>query len=313
MVGMHGSKAANHAVQDSDLLICIGARFDDRVTGKLDSFAPGAHVIHIDIDPAEISKLRDANVSLPGEIAPVLRYLGNLAALDFTEWRAHCRELADSSRFDYDYPGDDIFAPSLLRTMSLQFARHFGKSPVISCDVGQHQMWVAQHCNFDTPEKHLTSAGLGTMGYGLPAAIGAQLAHPDDPVVVVSGDGSIMMNIQELCTLKRYALPVKIILLDNSCLGLVRQWQELFFDQRFSEVDLSDNPDFAAVARSFGLPAMTIAKAVEVPAGLEFLQSTPGPCLLHVKIDPRANVWPLVPPGHSNESMLHRPALEEKP
>ncbi|MDX1557199.1 MAG: thiamine pyrophosphate-dependent enzyme, partial [Xanthomonadales bacterium] len=310
MIGMHGSKAANHAAQEADVLICIGARFDDRVTGKLDEFAPRARVVHIDIDPAEISKLRHADVSLPGEIAPALRYLSKLPPMQATEWLDHCRQMARDDRFDYDYPGEDIFAPALLREMSLQFARHFGRPPVISCDVGQHQMWVAQHCHLEAPEKHLSSAGLGTMGFGLPAAIGAQVASPDDPVVVVSGDGSIMMNIQELCTLGRYDLPVKIIVLDNSCLGLVRQWQELFHDERFSEVDLSDNPDFALVARSFGIESMSIERASEVASGLEFLQSTSGPCLLHVKIDPRANVWPLVPPGKGNQDMLHAPDQE---
>jgi acetolactate synthase-1/2/3 large subunit len=307
MIGMHGSKAANFAAQSADLLICIGARFDDRVTGKLDEFAPNADVIHIDIDPAEISKLRHANVSLPGEIGPVLRYLRDQPALQVRDWQSECRELLAANSFDYGYPGEDIFAPALLRRMSEETAAHFGRSPVISCDVGQHQMWVAQHCHLDDAENHLSSAGLGTMGYGLPAAIGAQVAKPGTPVVVVSGDGSIMMNIQELATLKRYQLPVKIIVLDNACLGLVRQWQELFFEERFSEVDLSDNPDFSAVAQSFGIPAMSIERASEVDAGLDFLNNSEGPCLLHVRIDPRANVWPLVPPGKSNEAMMHGP------
>ncbi len=310
MVGMHGSKAANLAVQEADLLICIGARFDDRVTGKLDEFAPRARVIHIDIDPAEISKLRHADVSLPGEIAPALRFLANLPSLETGDWVTHCSDLRKSSRQNYNYPGEDIFAPALLNAMSTQLRSDDDQPPIISCDVGQHQMWVAQHCHLEIPEKHLSSSGLGTMGFGLPAAIGAQMANPDEEVVVVSGDGSIMMNIQELCTLKRYNLPVRIILLDNSCLGLVRQWQELFFEERFSEVDLSDNPDFAEVARSFGITAMTIEKASEVEAGLEFLKSASGPCLLHVKIDPRANVWPLVPPGKSNEDMLHESLKE---
>lgn len=312
MIGMHGSKAANLAAQRADLLICIGARFDDRVTGKLEEFAPKADVIHIDIDPAEISKLRHANISLPGEIAPVLRYLTDQPALSVEEWRAECHETREADRFDYNYPGDDIFAPALLKRMSEETARHFGQAPVISCDVGQHQMWVAQHCQLDDPEKHLTSAGLGTMGYGLPAAIGAQFARPDTPVVVVSGDGSIMMNLQELATLKRYDLPVKIIVLDNACLGLVRQWQELFFEERFSEVDLCDNPDFASVAHSFGIPAMRIERADQVAEGLKFLNNSDGPCFLHVRIDPRHNVWPLVPPGSSNEAMMHRHPKEAR-
>jgi acetolactate synthase-1/2/3 large subunit len=300
MVGMHGSRAANLAVQDCDLLICMGARFDDRVTGKLDEFAPHARVIHIDIDPAEISKLRRANVSLPGEIKPVIEALTDMPAPETGQWRAACMENKRKHQFRYDYPGDDIYAPLLLKELSVNFET----DPYICCDVGQHQMWVAQHCAFSSPEKHLSSAGLGTMGYGLPAAIGACLAHPGSPVVVVSGDGSIMMNIQELATLKRYDLPVKIVVLDNSSLGLVRQWQELFFDGRYSEIDLSDNPDFSAVAAGFGISGMTIEKATEIESGLDFLRRTQGPCLLHVKIDRKHNVWPLVPPGHSNEIML---------
>jgi acetolactate synthase-1/2/3 large subunit len=290
MIGMHGTRAA----------------FDDRVTGKLDEFAPNARVLHIDIDPAEISKLRNADVSLPGEIAPVMRHLTDLPAIGFPQWLSHCQSMVKDCQFDYGYPGDDIFAPLFLRRMGDEVTRHAGRAPVISCDVGQHQMWVAQHCPFDSPEHHLSSSGLGTMGFGLPAAIGAQIACPDQPVVVVSGDGSIMMNLQELATLKRYDLPVRIIVLDNACLGMVRQWQELFFDERFSEVDLSDNPDFAAVARSFGLTAMTIRKADEIDAGIEFLKTTTGPCLLHVRIDPRANVWPLVPPGKGNHEMMEK-------
>lgn len=312
MIGMHGSKPANHAAQECDLLLCIGARFDDRVTGKLDSFAPKARVIHIDIDPAEISKLREADVSLPGEIAPALRFLTEQSPLEIDHWRNHCEALLEASQFDYGYPGEDIFAPGLLRQISQRFAERSGGKAIISCDVGQHQMWVAQHCLLTAPEHHLSSAGLGTMGYGLPAGIGAQFASPDAPVLVVSGDGSIMMNIQELCTLKRYGLPVKIVLLDNSCLGLVRQWQQLFFEERFSEVDLSDNPDFAQVARSFGIEAKSIERAAEIEEGIAFLESTKGPCLLHVKIDPRANVWPLVPPGQSNEAMIEGCELEEQ-
>lgn len=300
MVGMHGSRASNLAVQECDLLICVGARFDDRVTGKLDEFAPHAEVIHIDIDPAEISKLRPANVALPGEIKPLIRALTKMPASKTHEWLASCMENKRKHQDRYDYPGEDIYAPLLLKKLSTNFVT----DPYICCDVGQHQMWVAQHCEFNRPDRHLSSAGLGTMGYGLPAAIGACLADPGIPVVVVSGDGSIMMNIQELATLKRYDLPVKIVVLDNLSLGLVRQWQELFFDGRYSEIDLSDNPDFSAVAAGFGIAGMTIDKATEIESGLNFLRQTQGPCLLHVQIDRRHNVWPLVPPGQSNEIML---------
>ena len=174
----------------------------------------------------------------------------------------------------------------------------------MACDVGQHQMWVAQHWRMDNPRKHLTSGALGAMGFGLPAAMGSQEALPGAQVVCVSGDGSIMMNIQELATLKRYRLPVKIVLLDNQALGMVRQWQELFFDKRYSEIDLSDNPDFVALAQAFGIEALHVERAADVDAALQALLDAEGPALLHVAIDTAANVWPLVPPNHNNAQML---------
>jgi acetolactate synthase-1/2/3 large subunit len=174
----------------------------------------------------------------------------------------------------------------------------------ITCDVGQHQMWVAQHCRFNDPLQHISSGGLGTMGYGLPAAIGAKVAKPEATVVCVSGDGSIMMNIQELATLKRYGIDVKILLLDNSALGLVRQWQEIFFDGNYSEVHLTDNPDFAGVARAFGIQARSIKEPEEVGDALQWLLNTDTAAMLHVSIDSMENVWPLVPPGKPNHKMM---------
>ncbi len=303
MLGMHGSPAANHAVQSSDLLIAVGARFDDRATGRLESFAPGARVLHIDADGAEIGKLRHADAALCGELAATLQALATQwpgAPDDLAPWRAHCDALRVLYRNRYDAPGEDIYAPALLHALS----RAAGPEAIVTCDVGQHQMWVAQHWQIHAIENHLTSGGLGTMGYGLPAALGAQLARPQARVICVSGDGSIMMNIQELATARRYGIPVKIVLLDNGCLGMVRQWQELFFQERYSEIDLSDNPDFVALARAFGLEAFAITRRDEVPAAIERLLATPGPVLCHVRIDPRANVWPLVPPGKSNGEMM---------
>ena len=298
MLGMHGSRAANFAVQEADLLICVGARFDDRATGKLAGFAPDAKVIHLDIDAAEVSKLRYAQVHLVGALAALLPALRCAPRID--AWRARCAALRTQSLPRYDAPGDAIYAPALLRRLS----ELVPAETVIACDVGQHQMWVAQHCIHRSIDRHLTSGGLGTMGFGLPAAIGAKLAKPAAPVVCVSGDGSIMMNIQELATLKRYGIPVKIVLLDNASLGMVRQWQELFFAERYSEVDLSDNPDFAVLARAFGIDAHTIERRDEVEQGLRKLLDAPGPCLLHVRIDPRANVWPLVPPNRANHELI---------
>ncbi|MGB0513285.1 MAG: acetolactate synthase 2 catalytic subunit [Wenzhouxiangellaceae bacterium] len=308
MLGMHGTKAANLAIQDADLLIVCGARFDDRATGKLDEFAPNARIIHMDCDPAEIGKLRRADLALVGHLAANLGALvDQFRAADpqrIAPWLARCDELCRTHAWDYDAPGEKIYAPRLLKELSEMAGDRHGDRVVVACDVGQHQMWVAQHCRFRNPRTHLTSGGLGTMGYGLPAGIGAKLAHPDDLVVVVTGDGSIMMNIQELATLNRYAIDVRIVLLDNASLGMVRQWQELFFDGNYSEIDLSDNPDFAELARVFGLAARTITHRSEVDAGLAWLLNTDGPALLHVHIDPRANVWPLVPPGKNNASMM---------
>jgi acetolactate synthase-1/2/3 large subunit len=301
MLGMHGTRAANLAVDKCDLLICVGARFDDRVTGKLDTFAPHAKVIHIDGDPAEIGKLRRAEIGIVGDVAAILdRLTANPVAAG--PWREQCAAHKALWAMSYDAPGSGVYAPALLK----QLSEAAGDSAIFTCDVGQHQMWVAQHCRFSRPQAHLTSAGLGTMGYGIPAGMGALLADPDATVITVSGDGSIMMNIQELATLRRYRLPLKIVLLDNSQLGMVRQWQELFFDENFSEIDLSDNPDFAEVARSFGIEAFTIDHRSEVPGAIHRLLNTDGPILCHVRIDPRANVWPLVPPNSSNVQMLEK-------
>ena len=307
MLGMHGSRAANLAVQESDLLVVVGARFDDRATGKLAEFAPHARVVHMDLEACEIGKLRCADAGVRGDIRTTLARLTLPCAAHLhgrngqarKAWRAQCRQRAQQHAARYDAPGDSVFAPALLKRLS-----ELAPDAVVACDVGQHQMWVAQHWRLDHPRKHLTSGALGAMGFGLPAAIGAQLQDPAARVVCVSGDGSIQMNIQELATLRRYQLPVKIVLLDNQALGMVRQWQELFFDKRYSEIDLSDNPDFVAVARAFGIEAMHIERADEIDGALRALLDAKGPALLHVAIDTAANVWPLVPPNRSNSEML---------
>nr|WP_291920107.1 acetolactate synthase 2 catalytic subunit [Maricaulis sp.] len=299
MLGMHGTRAANMAVQESDLLICCGARFDDRATGKPDQFAPHARIIHMDLDHAEIGKLRGVDAAIRGDLQDALARL-DAGYLSIDSWRSLCRGRKKEFAFSYDAPGSGIYAPGLLKELSETAGDDF----IAACDVGQHQMWVAQHCRFARPENHLTSAGLGAMGYGLPAGIGAALERPDSKVVTITGDGSIMMNIQELATARRYGVPIRILLLDNASLGLVRQWQELFFDQNFSEIDLYDNPDFAEVARSFGVEAFTIHSRDEVPGAIQRLLNATGPILAHCLIDPRENVWPLVPPGKSNTEMM---------
>jgi acetolactate synthase-1/2/3 large subunit len=259
----------------------------------------------MDIDIAEINKLRRVNVGLDGSLKK------NLAALDpfeggaapnISEWTTLCYDRRTKHEWDYDAPGEFVYAPKLLHDLS----RRAPDSAIFTCDVGQHQMWVAQHCYFDDPKDHITSGGLGTMGFGLPAGLGAKLGAPERTVITVSGDGSIMMNIQELATLHRYGIPLKIVLLDNSVLGMVRQWQEVFFDKNYSETNLDDNPDFALVAKAFQIDAFTVNTRDEVDAGIDRLLSTDGPVLMHVKIDPGENVWPLVPPGRSNADMMER-------
>lgn len=298
MLGMHGGKAANLAVQDCDLLIVVGARFDDRVTGRLASFADKAKVIHLDIDAAELGKLRMPEVAIAGDLRQILPALA--MSMNITPWQAEVEHLSRKHQWDYQHPGSLIYAPALLRRL----ANKLPEDNVVCCDVGQHQMWVAQHMWFRRPEDHLSSAGLGTMGFGLPAAIGAQVARPDATVVTVSGDGSFMMNVQELTTIKRRKLPVKIVLVDNQKLGMVKQWQQLFFEERYSETDLSDNPDFVQLASAFDIPGRTIFSSDEVEEALTEMLAAKGPYLLHVAIDDAFNVWPLVPPGASNSDMM---------
>ncbi|MHC9247179.1 acetolactate synthase 2 catalytic subunit [Aeromonas jandaei] len=300
MLGMHGTKAANYAVQQCDLLLVVGARFDDRVTGKLEEFAPEAKVIHLDVDAAEFGKRRAAEVGITTDLKQVLPRLA--MTLDIAPWREHCAAMAREYAFRYDHPGQAIYAPALLKQLSAKLP----ESSVVACDVGQHQMWVAQHMCFTSPRNHLSSAGLGTMGFGLPAAIGAKMSRPEDEVVLVSGDGSFMMNVQELGTIRRAQLKVKMVLLDNQRLGMVRQWQELFFDGRYSETILSDNPDFVALAAAFGIPGETITCKEQIAGALDRLLASESAYLLHVAISEEENVWPLVPPGVANHQMMEQ-------
>ncbi|MDC0610875.1 acetolactate synthase 2 catalytic subunit [Vibrio sp.] len=298
MLGMHGTKAANLVVQESDLLIAVGARFDDRVTGKLDTFAPHAKIIHIDIDAAEFNKLRRANAALRGDVNVILPQLE--MNHDISPWNHHSESLRDGFKWRYDHPGQPIYAPLLLKQLSDMMP----DSSVVSTDVGQHQMWAAQHIQPRDPQNFISSAGLGTMGFGLPAAMGAAVARPDDQSILISGDGSFMMNVQELGTLKRRQIPVKMVLLNNQRLGMVRQWQSLFFDGRHSETILDDNPDFVMLAQAFGIPGKTITTKAEVEPALKEMLESKTAYMLHVVIDEEENVWPLVPPGASNNDML---------
>ena len=300
MIGMHGTKAANFAVQESDLLLVCGARFDDRVTGKLDTFAPHAKVIHCDIDAAEIHKLRRADVALQGDLIQALNALKQ--ELDIEPWREQIRDFKAKLDFTYvENQGNRPIDPwALLNTLS----NRKPNNAVICTDVGQHQMWSAQHMKHFAPENYITSAGFGTMGFGLPAAVGAKKARPQDEVILVTGDGSLMMNIQELGSIKRGNLPVKILLLDNQRLGMVRQWQDLFWNKRRSETILDDNPDFVMLANAFGIPAERIESADDVDAALNRLLNSKTAYLLQVCIPPDECVWPLVPPGACNADMV---------
>ena len=298
MLGMHGTKAANLAVQQCDLLIAVGARFDDRVTGKLNEFAPNAKVIHFDIDTAEINKRRVADAAILGDLKVNLPALA--IPLSIATWQGKCQQMKVDFVWDYNHPGESIFAPAVLKEVSDKMP----KNTCVTTDVGQHQMWAAQHMLFDDPSNFLTSGGMGTMGFGVPAAVGAQVSRPTDCIVAVSGDGSFMMNVQELSTIKRFQLPVKIVLIDNAKLGMVRQWQDLFFNGRLSETDLADNPDFVMLANAFDIKAKLISKKSEVSDAIEDMMNHEGPYLLQVKINAQDNVWPLVPPNTANDKMM---------
>jgi len=300
MIGMHGTKAANFAVQESDLLLVCGARFDDRVTGKLDTFAPHAKVIHCDIDAAEIHKLRRADVALQGDLIQALNALKQ--DLDIEPWREQIRDLKAKLDFTYvENQGNRPIDPwALLNSLS----NRKPNNAVICTDVGQHQMWSAQHMKHFAPENYITWAGFGKRGFGFPAAVGAKKARPQDEVILVTGDGSLMMNIQELGSIKRGNLPVKILLLDNQRLGMVRQWQDLFWNKRRSETILDDNPDFVMLANAFGIPAERIESADDVDAAINRLLNSNTAYLLQVCIPPDECVWPLVPPGACNADMV---------
>ncbi|WP_339801256.1 acetolactate synthase 2 catalytic subunit [uncultured Marinobacter sp.] len=314
MLGMHGSLAANRAVDDCDLLLVIGARLDDRATGNLSGFAPNARLIHVDADAAEFNKSRQAEVTLRGDLKDILRAFAEALRaqpLAISDWQTQCRTWHTTGGFhaaDNEDPYAPIIGPAFIR----QLSRITPDDTVIACDVGQHQMWVAQHYQFASPRHHLTSGGLGTMGFGLPAAIGAQFADRSSTVINVTGDGSFMMNAQELATIRRYNLPVKLIILDNQCLGMVRQQQELFYDNRESQINLDDNPDFVTMARAFGIHGLHIERTDQIRRGIETLLAYKGPMLLHVAIAREENVWPIVKPGASNTDMIDESQRRQK-
>jgi len=301
MLGMHGAPCTNYILDEADLLVVLGARFDDRATGHAARFCPDARIIHIEIDPCEIDKIKSANISVAGDVGVVLRQLLPLVtARERTVWRQRVAELKASHPLVIPQRDHGLHP--------LAFCQKLGEllSPdtIVTTDVGQHQMWMAQGYPVRQPRTFLTSGGLGTMGFGLPAAIGAALAAPDRRVVCVSGDGSLLMNVQELATLAECDLNVTVILLNNNRLGMVRQQQELFYGKRYAASVFERQPDFAALARAFGIRACDLGEAADPAAALKEALSKPGPCLVNIPIDPDENVFPIVPPGAANTEML---------
>ncbi len=300
MLGMHGAAATNHALYRSDLLIAVGARFDDRATGKLAEFCPDARVIHLDIDASEIHKVRFADIPLPGDVGRTLELLlRRIPCRKRAEWQ---RQILQLRRLHPSHPWrETIERPQDLIRM---LGRLLGPNAIVATDVGQHQMWTAQAYPFSRPRQWLTSGGLGTMGFGLPAAIGAALAQPQRAVVCISGDGSILMNLQELATAAEQGLNIKLVLLNNGALGLVRQQQDLFYGGNRFASDLGVSPDFCAIARGFGWSAVDMAESGYDAEMLAEILDRPGPQLIHVPIDGAERVYPMVPPGAANHQML---------
>jgi acetolactate synthase-1/2/3 large subunit len=299
MLGMHGTAYANFAACETDLIIAVGARFDDRVTGNLETFAPRATVIHIDIDPAEIGKNVAVDIPIVGDVKNVLEMLfERLTPRTNPEWLGQIDEWKRTYPLKYDQEG--LKPQRVIEELS----RLTQGQAIICTEVGQHQMWTAQYYRFSEPRSLVTSGGLGTMGFGFPASIGAQIAHPDRLVVNIAGDGSFQMNIQELGTAVAHNIPVKVIILNNFYLGMVRQWQEFFFDSRYSGTVLDSNPDFVKIAEAYGAKGFRIATLEELPVILKRALETPGPVVVDCRVEREENVLPMVPANSSIHQMI---------
>jgi acetolactate synthase-1/2/3 large subunit len=314
MPGMHGGYAANMALTNADLLIALGVRFDDRVTGRLAAFAPRAKVIHVDIDPAEVGKIRAPEVPIVGDVKRVLPKLTRLVTETPAEpdakrsaarraWWQQIRAWKDEHPFDTSTSDTEI-KPQHLMT---EIDRLSGGNAIITSDVGQHQMWGAQLLRFNEPRLWINSGGLGSMGFGLPSAVGAQMANPDKLVFSISGDGGFQMSLPELSTVAGNGLPIKIIVMNNGHLGMVRQWQTLFYNDRLSGVQLDAFPDAEKLAAAYGFKGKTIDKPWELAGALEEAVKEPGPYLLNVKVTPFECVYPMVPAGGANSEMVLGP------
>ena len=316
MLGMHGTYYANKSVQDSDLLVAIGMRFDDRVTGKIDGFAPNAKIIHIDIDPTSIRKNVRVDVPVVGDVKRVLIQLNKVLKEDVDEpwaevrksWLKQIDDWKKERPMSYTF-SEEVIKPQFVIEKIYELTKG---DAIITTEVGQNQMWAAQFYKFDKPRRLLTSGGLGTMGYGFPAAIGAQLAYPEKMVIDIAGDGSIQMNIQELATAVIYKLPVKVAILNNRFLGMVRQWQELFFNERYSHTNLDVVPDFVALAQAYGAVGLRATKPSEVEPVLKEAFKVKKTVFMDFVIDWKEKVYPMVPAGATIDNMLFE-EKEKKP
>jgi len=306
MLGMHGTRYANYAIGECDLLIAVGVRFDDRVTGKIETFAPHAKVIHIDIDAAEIGKNVAVHVPIVGDVGEVLAAInGRLSPVEESQrqdWLATINLWKQQYPLCYGSSAEGRIMPQYVIEKIYELTK--GEA-IITTEVGQNQMWAAQYYKFKHPRTFITSGGLGTMGFGLPAAVGAKIARPDMTVIDVAGDGSIQMNIQELGTAVQYNLPIIICILNNQYLGMVRQWQELFWNKRYSYTEMKVQPDFVKLAEAYGAVGMRVEEESQIEDAFRAaFAENERPVVLDFRVDPEANVFPMVPPGESLYNML---------
>lgn len=301
MAGMHGTAVANKAILECDYILSLGARFDDRVAGVPSDFAPNAIRAHIDIDPSEFNKRVTVDYILHGDLKDVLQALiPFIEKKDRSDWVQHLEEYKQKYPLEFE-DSEEVIKPQKFLKRLYEITK--GKA-IVSTDVGQHQMWTAQYYLFDEPNRWLTSGGLGTMGFGFPAGIGAAIAKPNDLVISISGDGSFQMCIQELATVRQYNVPIKVVLLNNNFLGMVRQWQELFYQERFAESEYQFNPDFLKIMEGYNIPAKRITKPQEIDSGIEYLLSENGPAFLEVVIPAEEKVFPMIPAGKSQRDMI---------
>ena len=307
MLGMHGTRAANYSMDEADLICAIGARFDDRITGKLSEFAPRAKFIHIDIDPAEISKNVPAHIPIVGDAKKILPKLtAEYRALETDDarldgWWDRIRGWQEKYPLRYDDSEDSEIKPQRMVEAMWEVT---GGNAIVTSDVGQHQMWAAQYYHFPRPRRWINSGGLGTMGFGLPSALGAKAACPDDDVVCLAGDGSLIMTCQELATCVTENIPVKVFLMNNGYLGMVRQWQELFWDKRYSSVDMGASPDWVKLAEAFGATGMRITHKDELVDGMKTALETDGTVLVDVRVTKEENCYPMIPAGQAARDMV---------